>query len=149
MRENIFKTQGRTANYVNRKHYLPHHFKIGDLVVMKREPQHTGEGDPTKGQAKYRGPLVISDELPGDSYRVTQLDNNAVYHYATTAHVSQLKMYKGHEEQDEEEENTDEEEDDPIEEEVDDTVVDEPHSQWWTIDKSVVPCKPAYLHDYV
>ncbi|GIY34064.1 hypothetical protein CDAR_420001 [Caerostris darwini] len=59
---------------------------------MKKTPIQTGE--PTKTQPKYRGPLIITYVLPGDTYRVTQLGEKSKGHsYSTTAHVSQLKVW--------------------------------------------------------
>ncbi|GIY20590.1 hypothetical protein CDAR_580801 [Caerostris darwini] len=46
-------------------------YKSGQAVVMKRTPIPMVES--TKTQPKYRGPLITTDVLPGDTYRVTQL----------------------------------------------------------------------------
>ncbi|GIY04029.1 reverse transcriptase [Caerostris darwini] len=65
-------------------------YKSGQAEVMKKTPIPTGE--PTKTQPKYRGPLIITDVLPGDTYRVTQHGEKSKGHsYSTTAHASQLK----------------------------------------------------------
>lgn len=62
------------------------------LLLLKRAPTQTGE--PTKVQAKYGRPLVINEVLPADTYRVSQLHPRADGRcYATTAHVSQLKLW--------------------------------------------------------
>lgn len=37
---------------------------------------------------------MVTEVLPGDAYRVTQLEERAKMHYTTTAHVSQLKSWK-------------------------------------------------------
>ncbi|CAI6355847.1 unnamed protein product [Macrosiphum euphorbiae] len=47
------------------------HYQVREVVVMKRAPNSTGES--TKLQNRYRGPLVVSEVLPGDVYRVTDL----------------------------------------------------------------------------
>lgn len=66
--------------------------QVGEVVVMKRNPNSTGES--TKLQDRYRGPLVVTEVLPGDVYRVAQLDNQKRNRFATTAHISQLKSWK-------------------------------------------------------
>lgn len=50
----------------DKKHCTPTKSSVGDVVVVRRLSQHTGE--PTKSQAKYRGPLVIMAVLPSDVY---------------------------------------------------------------------------------
>ncbi|CAI6343042.1 unnamed protein product [Macrosiphum euphorbiae] len=68
------------------------HYQVGEVVVMKRAPNSTGES--TKLQNRYRGPLVVSEVLPGDIYRVTDLYSGRPSRFATTAHVAQLKSWK-------------------------------------------------------
>lgn len=65
---------------------------------MTTVPIHTGQS--TKLQNKYKGPLTITEVLPGDMYRVAQLQDQKRL-YTTTAHVSQLKSWKLMEELDE------------------------------------------------
>lgn len=87
-------------------------FEPGEIVVMRSAPKPTGQ--PTKTQAKYKGPLIITEVLPNDTYRVTQLEKKEKgYFYTTTAHVSQLKLWRLHPESDDEDdqgETTDDEE---------------------------------------
>ncbi|GBM36906.1 hypothetical protein AVEN_130590-1, partial [Araneus ventricosus] len=46
----------------------------------------------TKTQPQYQGPMVITEILPSDTYRISQLESSSNGHfYDTTAHVSQLK----------------------------------------------------------
>jgi len=60
---------------------------------MKTVPSATGES--TKLQTKYRGPLVVVRKLPSDTYLVTDLnDESKGRRYASTAHASQLKIWK-------------------------------------------------------
>ncbi|KAL1475413.1 hypothetical protein MTO96_037306 [Rhipicephalus appendiculatus] len=66
-------------------------YDVCDVVFLKAAPQHTG--NPTKTQAKYRGPLVITEVLPADTYRVAELNKSTGNRYATTAHVSELKVW--------------------------------------------------------
>jgi len=78
-------------------------YTVGEVVVLSRTPVHTGES--TKLQEKYKGPLVVTEVLPGDAYRVAKLEEGARRHFTTTAHVSQLKSWKiAPEEEDESEE---------------------------------------------
>ena len=65
---------------------------------MKRVPTATGES--TKLQDRYRGPLVVVEVLPGDVYRVPELDQGKNSRFATTAHVSQLKSWRIYNEDD-------------------------------------------------
>ncbi|KAJ8969901.1 hypothetical protein NQ314_001535 [Rhamnusium bicolor] len=73
--------------------------EIGDIVAIKRVPTYTGE--PTKTQLKYRGPLVVIEVLPSDCYRLERLNNeDGGKSFMTTSHVSQMKIYKNHEDDD-------------------------------------------------
>ncbi|UYV82245.1 hypothetical protein LAZ67_21001452 [Cordylochernes scorpioides] len=67
-------------------------------------------GEPTKAQPKYRGPLIITEVLPSDTYRVTQLsERTGGRFYTTTAHISQLKSWHSEEDDSATEESPDEE----------------------------------------
>lgn len=69
------------------------HFRVGDIVYMKTVPSATGES--TKLHPKYRGPLVINKMYTGDTYHVSDLkDSTEGRRYASTAHASQLKLWK-------------------------------------------------------
>jgi len=68
------------------------HYSMGEIVVMRRAPKSTGES--TKLQDKYRGPLVVTEVLSSDVYRVTELNATRGSRFATTAHVSQLKSWR-------------------------------------------------------
>lgn len=67
-------------------------YQVGEVVVMKRAPNSTGVS--TKLQDRYRGPLVVTEVLPGDVYRVCELYNDRPSRFATTAHVAQLKSWR-------------------------------------------------------
>lgn len=96
------------------KHRHDHiRYTVGEVVVLSRTPVHTGES--TKLQEKYKGPLVVTEVLPGDVYRVAQLAEGARRHFTTTAHVSQLKSWKIAPEEEEEDES---EEDNKADKEV-------------------------------
>lgn len=102
----------------DQRHFKATNFEVGEIVFMRRAPSHTG--DPRKAQPKYRGPLVITEVLSGDTYRVNQLGTSPDGRvYATTVHVSLLKGFGGTSqdedemsEQDEEEEKSGEDEED-------------------------------------
>jgi hypothetical protein len=85
---------------------------------MKRCP--TAAGESTKLQDRHRGPLVVTEKLPGDVYRVVELDKNKKSRFATTAHVIQLKSWKLHDQDEETEDDRDGEVDDNREEETGD-----------------------------
>lgn len=76
------------------------HCTVREIVVMKRAPVYTGES--TKLQERYRGPLVVTEVLPGDVYRVAQLKGEGKSRFATTAHISQLKSWRMEDEDEEE-----------------------------------------------
>ncbi|CAB0028045.1 unnamed protein product [Trichogramma brassicae] len=63
-----------------------------DIVFMKRQPIATGESK--KLQSVYTDPLVILAIGPNDVYRVKKLNDSKNMSYETTAHVSQLKIWK-------------------------------------------------------
>ncbi|UYV70994.1 hypothetical protein LAZ67_8001358, partial [Cordylochernes scorpioides] len=83
-------------------------FEVGEIVVKRHVPKMTGE--PTKAQPKYRGPLIITEVLPSDTYRVTQLsERTGGRFYTTTAHISQLKSWHSEKDDSATEESPDEE----------------------------------------
>lgn len=88
-RERILKEQEESKHAYDRRHFPAKLYGVGEVVFMRRGPEHTGE--PTKTQAKYRGPLVVTQVLPADTYRVAQLGQPGRRRFATTAHASQLK----------------------------------------------------------
>ncbi|GBO41455.1 hypothetical protein AVEN_266989-1 [Araneus ventricosus] len=80
----------------------------GDDVAVKRNLNTTGES--TKTQPRYRGPMVVTGILPSDTYRISQLEPSNGRHYATIAHVSQLKATRSwNEDDDDSSENSDDE----------------------------------------
>ncbi|GBN48550.1 hypothetical protein AVEN_233100-1 [Araneus ventricosus] len=44
----------------------------GDIVAVRRKPNTTGES--TKTQSRYRGPMVVTEVCPSDTYRISQLE---------------------------------------------------------------------------
>ena len=60
--------------------------------------QKVATGEPTKLQKpRKKDPLVILAELPNDTYRVKKLNETIDKNFVTTAHVSQLKIWKNSE----------------------------------------------------
>ena len=85
-------------------------FERGEIVVMRHVPKLTGI--PTKVQPRYKGPLIITETLPNDTYKVTQLEERTKGHfYTTTAHVSQLKPWKCRQDSDDDSSGTSQDED--------------------------------------
>uniref|UniRef100_A0A2S2NVX6 RNA-directed DNA polymerase n=1 Tax=Schizaphis graminum TaxID=13262 RepID=A0A2S2NVX6_SCHGA len=68
------------------------HYSVGEVVIMRRAPNCTGES--TKMQDRYKRPLVVTEVLSSDVYSVTELDTTKGSRFATTAHVSQLKSWR-------------------------------------------------------
>lgn len=73
------------------KHAKPIHYTVGEIVFIKRLPEHAG--DSTKLQPKYRRPLVITEAYPNDTYQVSALRSEEGRHYTTRVHVSLIKGY--------------------------------------------------------
>lgn len=88
-RERLLDEQSKSKSAYDRRHFPAKLYEVGEIVFMRRAPEHTGK--PTKTQPKYRGPLVVTQILPSDTYRVSDLDKAKERIFATTAHVSQLK----------------------------------------------------------
>ncbi|GBM11043.1 hypothetical protein AVEN_259739-1 [Araneus ventricosus] len=61
----------------------------GEIVAIRRNPKTTGESIKTK--PRYRGSMVVTEILPSDTYRISQLEPRNGPLFATTVHVSQLK----------------------------------------------------------
>jgi len=88
----IEKKQCKMKEYYDKKKCRTMTFEPGEIVVVRRPLKPTGE--PAKTQPKYRGPLIVTEVLPSDTYRVTQLEEREGRRfYTTTAHVSQLKSW--------------------------------------------------------
>ncbi|GBM79790.1 hypothetical protein AVEN_29255-1 [Araneus ventricosus] len=83
--------------YYNKKKSGKLSFHKGEIVAV-RSPKTIGE--PTKTQPRYRGPMVVTEILPTDTYRISQLEPNNGRLYATTDQVSQLKARRSWNEDD-------------------------------------------------
>lgn len=153
-RENMRLEQGRYKSRYDKRRYRGLELQVGDLVVMRRVPEATGQ--PTKTQARYRGPLVVIGVLPSDTYRVSDLaDTRSGKRFNMTAHISQLKVYKNPVENKSTEDETESDEEDVIAETEDpDDIVESPcHETQVVNEKSGRPKrntrKPLYLRDYI
>ncbi|UYV77456.1 hypothetical protein LAZ67_15001063 [Cordylochernes scorpioides] len=108
VRTQIENKQEITKTYYDEKKCRTIKFEVGEIVVMRHVPKMTGE--PTKAQPKYRGPLIITEVLPSDTYIVTQLsERTGGRFYTTTAYISQLKSWHSEEDDSTTEESPDEE----------------------------------------
>ncbi|UYV67921.1 hypothetical protein LAZ67_5002505 [Cordylochernes scorpioides] len=108
VRTQIENKQEIMKTYYDKKKCRTLQFEVGEIVVMRHVPKMTGE--PTKAQPKYRRPLIITEVLPSDTYRVTQLsERTGGRFYTTTAHISQLKSLHSEEDDSTTEESPDEE----------------------------------------
>ncbi|GBL75661.1 hypothetical protein AVEN_154975-1 [Araneus ventricosus] len=67
--------------------------------IVRKNVKATGES--TKTQSRYRGSMFVTEILPSDKYRISQLEPSNGRLYAKTAHVSQLKAWKCWNEDDE------------------------------------------------
>lgn len=91
--ENITSEQNKMKQRYDTNRATNVHFNVGDVVYMRVAPIATGES--TKLQAEYRGPLIIVQTLPSDTYRIAELnDTETERRYASTVHASQLKIWK-------------------------------------------------------
>lgn len=91
VRERIAKEHTMWKQRYDPKHAKPIHYSVGDVVFIRRPSEATGES--TKLQVKYRRPLVITEALPNDVCRVSDLRTQEGRRYATSVHVSHIKGY--------------------------------------------------------
>lgn len=98
-REQMEKSKSKIKSAFDKHRHDNTSYSVGEVVVMKRCPTATGES--TKLQDQYRGTLIVTEKLPGDVYRVVELNKNKKSRFATTAHVIQLKSWKLYDEGDE------------------------------------------------
>ncbi|XP_065298921.1 uncharacterized protein [Dermacentor albipictus] len=87
----IGSEQEKSKQYFDKHHFTADKLSNGDIVVMRCVPEHTGA--PTKTQ-KFRGPLIVIEILPADTYRVIEM-NGKKRVYSTTTNISQLKRWGG------------------------------------------------------
>ncbi|KAB0791160.1 hypothetical protein PPYR_02960 [Photinus pyralis] len=89
-RRDILKAQEKYRQQYNKRRHVGQVYDIGEIVVVRAATVATGHS--TKLQGKYKGPYVIVEQLPANTYRMKRLtcgDDNK-QQVTTTAHVSQL-----------------------------------------------------------
>ena len=99
VRERILKEQEHYKDRYDMHRFNNVKYNLGDIVFMSWKAGSTGES--TKLEPRFKGPLVIVGIEPGDTYRVKRLRNDLTGKRVTTAHVSQLKIWRGEEENEE------------------------------------------------
>ena len=93
IRESILNAQKDYNLRCDAKRYKGVSYNIGDIVFVKRNPTATGSS--TKLQPIFGGPMVVVEVLPGDTYRIKKLNEFSDRGFESTAHVSQLKVWRG------------------------------------------------------
>ncbi|GBO31004.1 hypothetical protein AVEN_157922-1 [Araneus ventricosus] len=88
----------KTNSYYDKNKSGKVSLRRGDIVAVRRKPNTTGES--TKTQPRYRGPMVVTEVRPSDTYRISQLEPRNGRPYATIVHVSQLKAWRSWSEDD-------------------------------------------------
>ncbi|GBO11349.1 hypothetical protein AVEN_218457-1 [Araneus ventricosus] len=76
----------------------------GDIVAVRRKPNTTDESKKT--QPRYRGPMVVTEVRPSDTYRISQLVPRKGRSYVTIVHVSKLKAWRNWNEDDDDDSST-------------------------------------------
>lgn len=96
--DKVLREQNASKERYDRSRLKNVSFKKGDIVVVKSNKLSTGES--RKLQFRNKGPMVIIDTLPSDTYYIQNLVAKGKIHKGTTAHVSQLKIWRGHDDED-------------------------------------------------
>jgi len=81
IRERISRKHQQWKQRYDSKHVKPTRYEVGEVVFIRRPPEAIGES--TKLQFKYRDPLVMTEVLPNDVYRVAGLCVEARKRYVT------------------------------------------------------------------
>lgn len=105
IRKRVAEAQEKYKGRYDSRRWKGETYEVGDVVAMKWAPTATGQS--TKLRAKYKCPFVIVEKLPNDAYRISNISEAGGRNYSTTAHVSQLKVYKNPDLEGEEEEDID------------------------------------------
>ncbi|GBO28989.1 hypothetical protein AVEN_55077-1 [Araneus ventricosus] len=90
----------KTNSYYDKNKSGKVSLRKGDIVAVRRKPNTTGES--TKTQPRYRGPMVVTEVRPSNTYRISQLEPRKGRPYVTIVHVSQLKAWRSWNEDDDE-----------------------------------------------
>ena len=92
LKDNILTEQAMYKSYYDARRNQTVKYKLGDIVFVKGNPVATGYS--TKLQSTYKGPLVFIGIEHSDTYGLKKLNESGDRNYQTTAHVSQLKLWK-------------------------------------------------------
>lgn len=84
-----------TQKKVKEKYDLHAQMCISEQATMFMAKVHlVVTGDSVKLQRKYRGPMMVYRILPGETYGIVNMQDDATgKRYRTTAHLSQLKLW--------------------------------------------------------
>lgn len=93
IRDKIEREQVEAKERYDRNRLKNVKYKAGDIVVVKAPKVATGES--TKLQPRNKGPFVITDTWPSDTYVIQNLKAKGNSKRITTAHVSQIKIWRG------------------------------------------------------
>ncbi|GBN90801.1 hypothetical protein AVEN_216093-1 [Araneus ventricosus] len=88
----------KTNSYYDKNKSGKVSLRKGDIVAVRRKPNTTSES--TETHPRYRGPMVVTEIRPSDTYRISQLEPSDGRPYATIVHASQLKVWKSWNEDD-------------------------------------------------
>ncbi len=92
IRSRIIAAQEKMKNWFDQKHYSGIKNEVGEIVFGKKASTATGTS--TKLQNRFRGPFVVTQVLPSDTYRVSYLPGRPGKVFTTTFHVSDLKPWR-------------------------------------------------------
>ena len=87
------KKKKRTTERYDKSRIKNVKFDASDIVAVKVAKYATGEF--TKLQTPCKGPCVITEVWPNDTYKIQYLAAKGESKRPTTAHVSQLKIWQG------------------------------------------------------
>ncbi|GBN91869.1 hypothetical protein AVEN_202454-1 [Araneus ventricosus] len=80
----------KTNSYYDKNKSGKVSLRKGDIVAVGRKPNTTGES--TKTQPRYRGPMVVTQVRPSDTYRIAQLEP---YKWLSLCYNSSCQSVKG------------------------------------------------------
>ncbi|GBM82903.1 hypothetical protein AVEN_230470-1 [Araneus ventricosus] len=97
----------KTNAYYDKKKSGKLSLRKGEIVPVKKNYKATAES--TETQPRYRGPMVVTEIIPSNTYRISQLEFSNGRLYATKTRVSQLKAWRSWNEDNDFSENFDDE----------------------------------------
>lgn len=84
VRKCILNKQKKMKNYYDKIYFGGVSFDRGEILVINILPS---QGEASKLQPKYKGPLIVTEILSSDTYRLINLGNKGRC-FITIAHVS-------------------------------------------------------------